>query len=477
MTWHRRFFWTLLVFLPTQIGMHFWPDWAHVLGRRVDYLSPTVYLTDILIGLVIFFWFLESFFRISNQESRIRVGAKQKIFSMIRDSRFLILLVVMNVLVAKNGFAATYKWMKVGEFIALGWYIVKTRPALSMVITPLSISVLYSSLLAIAQFILQRSVGGPLWWLGERTFDVSTLGIARFDFDVSLFPFHLPAGKSGFSFFGLRPYATFPHPNVLGGFLAALLPGIIQFSNNPITQLSNKKIYYYLTVFLGTVALFLTFSRSAIVVGIVGIALAIARIKKHELQMLGIGIFVLILASYSMLHNSTDESVVVRMALNDAAIRLWKTEPIFGVGLGNYLVRLPEVLATRTIYFLQPAHNIYLLLLSEIGFVGVGLLAIWVAVRVNYELRIMKYGERKTKSIIHTSLFIILILGLVDHYPATLQQGQLLLTILIAMGYNSVHDLDAMERPLKYRRAGDRKTGWVRNNVPGEHTPRTRVWR
>src|SRR6266516_3919214 len=43
---------TLLLFLPTQCGKHFWPDYAIVLGLRIDYLSPTFYFTDFLIFLL-----------------------------------------------------------------------------------------------------------------------------------------------------------------------------------------------------------------------------------------------------------------------------------------------------------------------------------------------------------------------------------------------------------------------------------------
>ena len=36
-----------LVTIPTQLGLHFWPEWSKVAGIRVDYLSPVLYLTDI----------------------------------------------------------------------------------------------------------------------------------------------------------------------------------------------------------------------------------------------------------------------------------------------------------------------------------------------------------------------------------------------------------------------------------------------
>src|SRR5579872_3631132 len=42
------FFYLLtLLFLPTQLGKHFWPDFTVVEGFRIDYLSPTLYFTDL----------------------------------------------------------------------------------------------------------------------------------------------------------------------------------------------------------------------------------------------------------------------------------------------------------------------------------------------------------------------------------------------------------------------------------------------
>ena len=101
---------------------------------------------------------------------------------------------------------------------------------------------------------------------------------------------------------------------------------------------------------------------------------------------------------------------------------MWTKHPLIGVGLGNYLTELPNYLVSRQIYFLQPVHNIYLLILSETGVIGFSffLFVLWNTLKNRFR-------------IIHYSLFIILFLGLVDHYPLTLQQGQLLFTLLLAM--------------------------------------------
>ena len=54
------FFYLLILFLPTQLGKHFWPNFSYVYGVRIDYLSPTLYFTDILIIGLFLSWILES---------------------------------------------------------------------------------------------------------------------------------------------------------------------------------------------------------------------------------------------------------------------------------------------------------------------------------------------------------------------------------------------------------------------------------
>ncbi len=373
---HQVFFYLLLVFLPTQLGLHVWPEWSMVLGRRVDYLSPTLYATDVLIFLILAFWLL----------------AGRKKFSVSWIPVIAIAgFIGLNIFFAVSPMVAAYKWLKVLEFGLLGLYIVQTRPHMSRVVFFLSIGGLYSSLLAILQFLLQRALGGPLWLLGERAFSASTPGIAQVNFTRLL----------------LRSYATFPHPNVLGGFLAILLPLMIR-------EAKNRKVYYVTTIVLGMIALVVTFSRSAWIVGAAGIAYALGKKNKKLFIPLAILTF-LILFFVGTTVGLQEEAVVIREELNRSAITMFYESPLIGKGLGNFLVHLPQTLVSREIYFLQPVHNMFLLALSETGIIGFSFF-IWIIWRA-----------RK-----NWIIAAVIFLGLVDHYFLTLQQGQLLLTILLA---------------------------------------------
>ncbi len=379
-------FFLLLVLLPTQLGYHVWPDWALVLGRRIDYLSPTLYATDIIIFFLVASWFCE-------KRKKIRVP-------FLKIVIFLGFIFV-NIYFAANRMVAAFAWIKIVELMALGIYIVTTKPKLSSVIVPLSVGVVYSSVIAITQFLLQHSIGGIFWFLGERTFSSTTPGIAQIPL-CFLNQSNCPLM--------VRAYGTFPHPNVLGGFLAITLPLIM----SEVFKKKNK--FFVSAVVLGIAALALTFSRSAWVVFVIGVLYVIFRKKKNIFFPI-LTIAVIFLFFVATTFGFQDESVVVREQLQTAALSMFRGSPIIGNGLGNFLVQLPDYLVSRQIYFLQPVHNIYLLILSEIGIAGLALFLwiLWKAAR-------------------HSKIILaIVLLGLIDHYFLTLQQGQLLLTIFLSL--------------------------------------------
>lgn len=408
---HQVFFFLLLALLPTQLGYHLWPSWAHVLGRRVDYLSPTLFLTDLLLvaTVVSFLW-----------ETRLRVRIKSFIAPL-----GIAAFVAANILFASSPAVAAFKWVKAAELAVFFWYVVSSAPPFSRVVFPLALGVLYSSLLTIAQVATQHSLG--FWILGERTFDAATPGIAR----------TLAWGREI-----LRPYATFPHPNVLGGFLASVLPLIVSALTHIRTPSAAKqnprdtsmKLFYLATFVLGGVALMLTFGRSAIAAGIIASATWFFILKKQTRYIVPVCFAFAIVFILAFPFSPTEESVVVRGALNASARSLFSSSPLIGISLGNFLVRLPEALPSRQIYFLQPVHNMYLLLLAETGIVGVGLISFAL-------LRFV----RKTKNAWHNihspffvSLLVLLLLGLVDHYPVTLQQGQILFVLVAALAARAI---------------------------------------
>lgn len=433
MVLHRRLFLLLLALLPTQLGWHFWPRWASILGRKIDYLSPTVFLTDLILIGMLATWVAPVLIRTRN------VFMSGKSMRMLLGILSVTVLIAINIWGAVSPAVAIYKWIKVVEFVGLGFYILRTRPALRWVVGALSIGALYSSLLAVVQFALQHSVGGVFRWLGERTFASDTPGIAQF---------HVCSSFLSACTLVLRPYATFPHPNVLGGFLATTLPlmGFLFFTDATQKRRGITTLYFGLVIILGGIALVLTFSRSAWIMTAVGLlALSVVYVvsgsqrNRRKLSLIiapAVIVSIFILLGVLFQPSVTDESVVRRVELNNAALRMWQRSPFVGFGLGNFLVALPEYDVSRQINFLQPAHNIYLLVLSEVGLIGflICMILVWHGFGAFTLLRQDKKVAMNNPGIIRIIPFgCLLLIGFVDHYPITLQQGQLLFVLLYAI--------------------------------------------
>lgn len=416
----------VLFFLPTQLGRHFWPDFSFMSGIRVDYLSPTFYFTDILIISLFVCWFLSTPLEVKFGYlkpfhllfSKFLTGSNLKKLKKTKINISLSIVVAfivlsLGVFLSVSPASGIYGMVKLLEFAFFGFYTAKNIRNLSTVVFVFLLGIVLESFLAIAQFLNQGSVGSLFYFLGERTFNSLTPGIANVSLNGSLV---------------LRPYATFSHPNVLAGYLV-LSMSVIFFS-------SLKRLKYPI-LSLGTVALLLTLSRAAIIVWVVVVLAGLFK-KRWKIAagvgvMLGIAIYVSPLGGRFIL-TLVDESVAQRLALVKAAFGMFAQSPILGVGINNFLPNLPFYLKQAgNVFFLQPVHNIFLLILTETGILGIGF-SLWFL--ANTYKRILK-----RKSVLFFVLISeVLFLGLFDHYFLTLQQGQLLLSFVIGLCWSRASD-------------------------------------
>ena len=402
----------VLLFLPVNLAKHFFFDFAYVDGILVDYLIPTVYLTDVLIWGLLGFWVFREVKGFSFRKLRFTILDRRSLASSdnLRFAVLFFFILVSGLLIlsAQNQPAAVYKWLKLVEYIFFAFYVSKhvdLKRDVFTIVKTLSIGVLFQSVLAILQWFKQGSVFG-YWFLGENEYTVSTSGIAVFDF--------LGSKK-------VRSYGTFPHPNVLGGYLAVVLPWVFYKGIKEIKEVKEKR-FYFLTFALGMAALFLSFSRSAWVVG-------------------GLGVFSLFFISSSphLITPSflTSLSFLRRAELNWIALEMFKDHPLFGVGLNNFTVVMGEYgKVSGWIRFLQPVHNVYLLIAAETGLLG--LAAFLLLLITSYHLLVTKAQRLGTlRPLLLISLTQIVLLCFVDHYFWTLQQTSLLLWLLIGFVFST----------------------------------------
>lgn len=389
----------LLVFLlPTQIAYHFWPHWAFIFGIRVDYFSPALYLTDILTACLFLL---------------VAVSAEKKNFyKKIKKMEALIfgviIFVFVNVYFSLSPPLALYKWLKFFEMAGLVWFVAayKKLDFKEWFLKPLFYSAIPFSLIGLFQFMKSATIGFPLNLLGERSFDVSTPGIAL-------------ATINGKDY--LRAYSTFPHPNALAGFLGIVLILLFFF---------RKKINKGLFIVTGALALsclLLTFSLGAFLSLVVVLVLAKTVLKKYRNYIFVISLLVLLL-SFSFLFLAkwlivlfpSSSHVGERLFLDTVAKALIKSRPLFGVGIGNFVVGLNMLRLGISSWLLQPVHNIFLLVTSEVGIVGFLLFFL-----------IVSKSLLKASFPLALCILFFLLTGMADHYWLTLQQNLLLISLVL----------------------------------------------
>jgi len=401
---HEILFWFLILLLPVQLGKHFWPDFSLVFGIRIDYLSPTIYLTDILVLLLLLLWGIE---RLRN--SKFKIAKSKYPFKILKRFLFpssVFCFLLLNSLLSQNPGAALYKLAKIVEFFLLGLYVAKNNSSITNYQLPITLALSYSSLISIAQFFKQASLGGVFWFLGERSFNIQTPGIALGELSGRLF---------------LRPYGTFSHPNSLAGFLLISLILISLIT----------KIFRYLALILGVAVLILSFSRAVWLAGaLAGLWLAARGLWKRKVKkgnlLLAIGCLMITILVGLSLFGVNEKPTQERIQLIKSSLEMIKSNPISGVGLNNFIVRLPEYWQSGQTRLLQPVHNIYLLILTETGLVGF-LIFLWFLVLTFKRLLCYRIAT------LLIALSVILLLGLFDHYWFTLQQNQLLLAIVLGL--------------------------------------------
>jgi O-antigen ligase len=329
------------------------------------------------------------------------------------------------------------------KLVLLAFYVAqttKTRADFGKIVFFLTIGAVFESLLAISQFIRQASLGGFWWWLGERTFNQNTPGIAQVIVNHQLL---------------LRPYATFPHPNALAGYLLVVL--ILLLGTKPKTKNQKPKtqiqIYknfcifgYVFLIFTFLFLIFLSFSRSAWLVGLAILLISLFQKRPALKSFAYLWHLLICLLIYGicgiciyLFIGGDPVSFQKRWELTLAALAMLKSSPLVGVGLGHFIPTLARFPQTHPTLWLQPVHNIYLLLAAETGLIGLGIF-LWLMALTYRKLLHLPAGRQVATllncyiaKLLITALSSILLTGLADHYWLTLPQNQLLFALILGL--------------------------------------------
>lgn len=419
----KLIFLALLFFLPQQFGPHFWPPFSYVYGIRLDYLSPTLYISDILVILLLVFSAKKVF---SSKQTQTFLGNK---FFLL-----FVLILFVPLLYASQPLALLYGFLKIFEFFYLGLYIATqlTKKDLKPLIVILTITAVLESFLAVFQFLTQGALGGPLYFVGERLYSLSTLGIAAMNTSDGLM---------------VRPYGTFSHPNVLAFFL--FMSAV--FASYGMHNSKGKLRYALLAAIICIEAgLFLTFSRTVLAINILFLlyAFGFVTIRESGKKIRNIffaGFLVLFTIMYLTVNNlrflapsEIIHSVIPRQDLVEISLSAIQQYPLFGLGLNNFYYYEGTIQTEFTSVYLQPVHNIFLLIASQVGIVGLSLFLYFLLVvtqsawkRARHEKKIFSYTE--VPLVLIGSLIFV---GMFDHFFITVQQGELILTLVLGLTFS-----------------------------------------
>jgi hypothetical protein len=289
--------------------------------------------------------------------------------------------------------------------------------------------VLTQGTVGIAQVLAQSSLGLQRW--GEYALDPAWSGVSIVWSE---------------SLRSLRAYGLSDHPNILGGCLAFSL---LLLAAGYTLQASTRWRPLLGGLFgLGSLALLLTYSRSAWLAFLAGMlflggALYKTARREEALQWLALSGGVLILLLPFLLYSApylaprlgiseaaseapgTQQSLGERALLNGWANELFASRPLTGVGLGAFPTALQERHPDLGLNY-QPAHLVLLDVAAETGLIGAAFFALllaapWVAL----------YLRRKRLSfspfLIAASalLLAVSLVGLFDYYTWLLVPGRM----------------------------------------------------
>lgn len=406
-------FYVFLFLIPLQIRVLYNPETAYISWFFNYHLAIFIYLSDLVFVSCFIAWILF--------DQPQNVWKNSVLWPILA---FFALLALPLFHVKQNTGLVSYETFKWIELLLLVIYVeqtFKTRAQYILSFTVLFAAAVFQAGLAVFQFHVQRGLG--LSWLGEYVSPLGTAGLATMDFGAEKI---------------IRAYGTMPHPNVLGGFLVFGL--ILGLYLGLRAEGRGQRLVVSCGTVLVSLGIFASFSRMAwLAAGITVLAFVVYELfhtkQKNKIWLILAISFVscaTILGFWSQyLLNRTGNidpvSISSRGMLNDMSMELVKQNLLLGTGQGNYISGLQQMFHVEPWQY-QPAHNIFLVILAQLGMLGLGLF-----VKLLYET-FSKAKGAKGQTIAWVLCFtagIFIIMGQFDHYFVTIQQGRLIFFLVL----------------------------------------------
>jgi hypothetical protein len=430
-------------------------------GGDWEYGTISLFGTDILLVVLLILALILSRQKVSSQDNEVSLerdgnnhsgssfetGLLSRVLGTRNDKTIWIILsgldlfVFLSIFFAPDTVLALYRYALFLSGLGLFWLLVKTEYDKKKMAVAFFSALLIQALLAIGQFLTQFDPACK--WLGLAAHSAGNLGDSVVE----------TIGVDGVPERWLRAYGSLDHPNILGGLLAIGLIIIIGVIVNH-QRVSNKKtdsqfIVYNLSLIIVFVALVFTFSRSAFLALAVGMIIFLigswANKDRSSLKKMG-GIILLLAAISGIIFINYDNLLLTRSSVDsrlemksiserrlylDDSLQLLKSDWLFGAGIGNYTKALAVKEPQRPWYGLNPVHNVFLLVWSEIGMGG---FLFFLALLIYLIAR-----SGREKNILSLSILAILvIIMMLDHYLWSLHFGVLFFWLSLGFVYKNL---------------------------------------
>ena len=428
-------FYFLLFAIPFQARKILWQqNWYFN-----EWQAISLYLTDLILLVLFVFWVLFNFrgrqifnfqFSIFNKFPNFPIS---KFFQSDFFLTSFLIVAAISIKNSSNAVISLFQFVKLAEFIAFYFYLKHYaffRFSFVKALLAVFIGGAVQAVIAIGQFIKQSDLG--LRWLGESALSSNLSGVASF--------FNSAGEKI------IRAYGATPHPNILAAylFLAIFIFYFLRlYKPQALRNLSGVGLMIFYSVLL--LGLFFSFSRTIIFLWAAGFAARAALIwfkKDFRTEfwrdsavrrrlililiatIITMGIFAVVWwpeVSSRLKLSSSDEAVRLRIFYGKEALKSGSNW--FGVGIGNFVNRLSALEPNLSRQLYQPVHNIYLLIYSETGMLGLASFVLFLIFLIKDFLNRTKMKELYNYSFL--LIFVsILIIGFFDHFLFTIQQGR-----------------------------------------------------
>jgi len=406
-----------------------WPWQTKLILRTSDsaYLEISLFLSLLILLVPLIIWthkiFTEDYWRFKKGMSRPPWWRALIVWELITFA---------SIFWAQDYLLALYRYI-ILVFGILLFYVVKNTNFVKakLVIRYFVAGLIAPSLLAIWQFFTQSTIATK--YLGLAYHSSNVLGDSVIETTAGRF---------------LRAYGPFDHPNILGGMMALGIILILYFSlQKEINR--NSRLFYLITLALFYLALLVSFSRAAwlaLLVSVPFILLSAWRRGKFQKKLISLFIVLIIGISVAIVIPNHDlffaraqtqtrleqKSIDERELYLEQSKKVIAQNPFMGTGVGNYILKLQNIIPGQATWYYQPVHNYWLLTWAELGIFGlIAIILFWLA--------IFKSG---LKNGLWPMVLALGIFSLLDHWLWTQNLGILIFFLIAGLLFNQKNELN-----------------------------------